>query len=91
MEESGVLRSGKISEILPGEWLGRISTHRGGEGTFTDRDSIYASIKGTVSISSDFPPLITVQTTALNRIYYPKIGDIVYGKVCPYTHTTYHR
>ena len=85
--EKTPLISGEHNQTVPGSWLGRISTHIAGEGTFTDNNSIYASIRGAVSVTphSSLPMIsvtVSIHSAMHNtQIYLPKIGDLVYGRV----------
>lgn len=61
--------------VVPGELLSE-NSFRAGEGTFKENGKIFASAVGLAEIRGN-----TIYVVPLEGFYYPKVGDIVLGKV----------
>ncbi|MFX0069161.1 MAG: exosome complex RNA-binding protein Rrp4 [Promethearchaeota archaeon] len=61
--------------VVPGELLSE-NSFRAGEGTFTENGKIFASVIGLAEIRGN-----TVFVVPLEGFYFPKVGDVVLGKV----------
>lgn len=73
--------------VIPGQVLGKLSTHQPGPGTHVDNDSIYASLAGNIAISpastKTGKPVLSVSNTAAvlsSTSTLPTVGSTVLGR-----------